>query len=432
MSDRSDHRLQRSVKLGSAIMLGLGSILGTGVYVSLGLAVDLAASGAIVALFIAALLALCNALSSAQLAANHPVSGGTYAYANRYLNPYLGFVAGIAFLMAKSASAAAAALGVVYAGLALSGLEQIPVNLAASGIVLLVTGLVAGGLSRANLVNTILVCLTVIILGILIASAFVDSVDAGLRPPESPLYDWHIAELLKAAALIFVAFTGYGRIATLGEEVVNPRRTIPLAIIVTLLITFLLYLGILISGLSVLGASGFGTATQSMAAPLQAIASQLNMPGLVWAVGLASILAMLGVLLNLLLGLSRMSFAMGREGDLPVLLGHLNLKKEPVYAVWAVGSFIALLAFFGGLGHVWSFSAFTVLIYYSLTNLSALQLNDRQRLYPKVISLCGLIGCLGLSVWIGPAYILSGLLILGLAVCLRFGLTFIRMHKDKY
>ena len=268
--------MDRTVGLRGAVLLGLGSILGTGVFVSLGLAVGVTGTWAVPALCLAACLAGLNALSSAELAANHPVSGGTYAYGYRYLNPDFGFGAGLAFLLAKSASAAAAAIGLAGYVLAGLGLDPALTNVMAAVTAMAVTALVALGLRRANPVNAVLVAVT---LGVLILLAVMALVSPATSPYVAPATQFAPAGFLEATALLFVAFTGYGRIATLGEEVRAPRRTIPRAIILTLIVSTLLYLGILLGGLNVLGSARFAAATTSTAAPLQAVAVQLGAHG---------------------------------------------------------------------------------------------------------------------------------------------------------
>lgn len=412
----SNVTLKRTVGLPGAIFLGLGSILGTGVFVSLGLAVGIAGEWALPALCLAGLLAVCNALSSAQLAASHPVSGGTYAYGYRYLNPGFGFTAGLCFLLAKSASAAAAAIGLAgYVGV-LMGWEGHYMNVAACLFALVMTVLVAGGLRRASFVNTVLVAaalaaLVALIVASVISGAPTSSIDS--LPAFTP------QSVFEAAAFLFVAFTGYGRIATLGEEVSEPRRTIPRAIIVTLFVSALLYFGLLYAGLSVLGAPGFASVTVETSAPLQAIAAKLSVPGLSGLVTVGAIMAIAGVLLNLILGLSRVAFSMGREGDLPGVLGRVSRKQEPLVAVMSIGLFIAVLALFGGLESVWGFSAFAVLCYYAITNLAALKLNAHDRLYPRFVSILGLCGCLGLAIWITPKIIVICLVIIAIGLGLR-------------
>src|SRR5690606_39197696 len=196
-----------------------------------------------------------------------------------------------------------------------------------------------------------------------------------------------------ASALMFVAFTGYGRIATLGEEVIDPRRTIPRAVIAALVTVMVLYLAVAFVGL---GAGGLEAMTQTSerAAPLEVVAR-----GFAWAmaspiVAIGAITAMIGVLLNLVLGLSRVLLAMGRRRDMPGVFGHLNASgSTPTAAVIAVGVLIAMLVLVGNVRLTWSFSAFTVLVYYSITNLAALRLPASKRLYPPWIAALGLGGC---------------------------------------
>ena len=417
----TSHGLKRQLGLSSAILLGLGSILGTGVFVSIGLSVGVAGNWALGALGIATFLAMMNALSSAQLAANHPVSGGTYAYGYRYLRPEIGFVAGLAFLLAKSASAAAAAIGLVSYLAVLTGWEAMALNWIAAGVVVVMTGLVAGGLRRANLVNTLLVTITLGALVALIVTAVMAV--GGADAPNQLEGDWGAAKpasLIEAAALLFVAFTGYGRIATLGEEVKTPRRTIPGAIITTLLVTGMLYFGVLASGLAVLGEAGLTEQMQTSPAPLQAIAGAIDAPALKLFLSVAAITAMAGVLLNLLLGLSRVAFAMGRQGDAPSAFGRVSARNEPLVATVFVGLFIAVIALFGGLFMVWSFSAFTVLIYYAITNLAALQLSAKERLYSPIVPVLGLVGCVGLAVGVTGTAIFYGGFALGFGLAVRW------------
>jgi APA family basic amino acid/polyamine antiporter len=414
--------LKRTVGLPGAVLLGLGSILGTGAFVGLGLAVGVSGSLAPYALLLAGLLAGCNALSSAQLAAAHPVSGGTYAYGRRYLNPTSGFIAGSCFLLAKSASAAAAGLGLVAYLLPILrpnlGLDGVSENALAAGFILIFTALVALGLRRANAVNTVLVFITVFAIIALINVSFLSDVE--------PTYPSHVTTtpyaFAQSVALLFVAFTGYGRIATLGEEVMAPHVTIPLAILITIGVSTLLYFGLMWSGLHVLGAEGFAAVTGTTQNPLLGIAQAVNHTPLVILISIAAATAMAGVTLNLLLGLSRVVLAMGRAGDLPGALAVLTRKQEPVRAVWLVGIAIAAIALFGGIKAVWSFSAFTVLIYYAITNLCALRLPPEDRLYPRLLSWLGLAGCAGLSLFLDWRVMALGSALILLALVLRWGI----------
>lgn len=414
MQGRSHPILTRRVGLWGAVFLGLGSILGTGVFIALGLAAGLAGPWAMGALCLAAALATCNALSSAQLAADYPVSGGTYAYGRHYIHPRVGFVAGVCFLLAKSASASAAAIGVVSYSARIFGISIGFTGFWAAGFVLLITACVLLGLRRASWLNTAFIGITISALVTLMAAGF------GHSTATAQTSTTFVApSFFEAAALIFVAFTGYGRIATLGEEITAPKHTIPKAIIITVAISVVLYGGVLWTGLTVLGAEKYGREAISSGAPLETAALMLDRPLLSTFIAVAAVTAMAGVLLNLILGLSRVAFAMARDGELPRGLSRLSRGGEPQTAVIAVGSFIALIALSGGLALVWSFSAFTVLLYYSVTNWAALRMKKSARLYPRAISWAGLIGCLLLALFIDPKIIAAALVIIVAALIIR-------------
>jgi len=226
-----------------------------------------------------------------------------------------------------------------------------------------------------------------------------------------------IRSLLEASALMFVAYTGYGRIATLGEEVREPRRTIPRAIIVTLAISAVLYISVSLVAVGAVGAGVLAELTAATAAPLEEVARTFSGPALPGLLAVAAITAMLGVLLNLVLGLSRVLLAMARRADAPAGLARIEeSSSSPRAAVLAVGAGIALIALIGDIGLTWSFSAFTVLVYYAITNLAALRLPAEACLYPRWIPAAGLVGCLGLAFWVEPRVWMVGLALMGAGV----------------
>ena len=426
-------RLKRELGVFHAVLLGLGSILGTGVFVSIGIAAGIAGPSVLIAIVLAAILALCNGLSSAQLAAAHPVAGGTYEYAYKYLHPKLGFTAGWMFLLAKSASAATAALAVAHYCvweflIDLPSIEMLryeTIDLIAGGIslgvVVLITLLVVLGLRRSAWANAVLVAFTILGLSFVVCFAFfftapqpvsmLPSLDVQWLPQSGAEY----LKLFSATALVFVAYTGYGRIATLGEEVKEPRRTIPAAIISTLVVSALLYFLI---GLSIIYTLGTEDPILGQATVFTRMIWIYDGPGwLIVLVTIAAITAMLGVLLNLVLGLSRVLLAMGRRHDVPGFFKNVNPSgTTPVPAVIGVGILTAGLTLIGDVKTTWSFSAFTVLIYYGITNLAALRLPVENRLYPRFFSYAGLGGCFFLCWWVEPVVWMIGLklIVLGL------------------
>ena len=412
--------LARVVGVPGAVLLGLGSILGTGVFVSIGIAAGVAGPSVVLAIALAALVATCNGLSSAQLAASHPVSGGTYEYGYRYLSPSLGFLAGWMFLCAKSASAATAALGC--AGYVLQALGR-PAGWAervglAEVALLALTVVVAGGIRRSNRTNALIVALTLTALLAFVLAGSSSALERGashLRPflgagGEGP------RGLLHGAALMFVAFTGYGRIATLGEEVHEPRRTIPRAIVLTLVVSAAVYLAVALVAVAAAGAPALAEASRGPAAPLEVVARGFGAPAVARLVAAGAVTAMLGVLLNLLLGLSRVLLAMARRRDMPARLAAVDARRSsPTAAVVVVALAIGGLIAIGDVKTTWSFSAFTVLVYYALTNLAALRLPPGERRFPRGIAAAGLVSCLGLAFFVEPRVWGAGLglLVLG-------------------
>lgn len=416
---RAFDTLDRSLGVPGAVMIGMGSIVGTGAFVSIGIAAGIAGPAVLLAIAIAAALATCNGLSSAQLAANHAVSGGTYEYGYRYASPFFGFLAGWMFLIAKSASAATAALGL--AGYLLItfrspgaggeadgpfavGTGLVPIALLA---LVLLTTLTLTGLRRTNLVNIIIVTITLLTLVIFVLAGLPAALD-GWRENFTPFIDPldettspGTVVILHATALMFVAYTGYGRIATMGEEVREPRRIIPRAIIITLIVSMLLYLGVAFVAIGAVGAAFFAESTSRDAAPLDIIARTIALPGAGTVLAIGAITAMTGVLLNLLLGLSRVLLAMGRRGDMPRFTATLSRRsRTPAAAILVVALIIGALVLIGDVRTTWSFSAFTVLIYYAITNWCALQLPRELQLFPRWIAALGLVGCLALAFFV--------------------------------
>lgn len=408
--------LHRAIGLPGAVLMGLGSIVGTGVFVSLGLAAGIAGPSMLIALVLAAVVAALNGLSSAQLAAAHPVSGGTYEYGYRFLGAPLGFLAGWMFLCAKTASAATAALGLAGYAIELAGGDASEdawrIGIAVGGAAL-VTGLCVVGIRRTNVTNAIIVTVTLAALLAFVVGGLPTALREGTANLAGVLDVGAPSDFLHATALLFVAYTGYGRIATLGEEVRDPARTIPRAVIVAMIVVLVLYASVAGVAVASVGAERFHLATTERAAPLEVVAGAFDVDVVARVLSVGAVTAMLGVLLNLVLGLSRVWLAMGRRGDMPAALARVaSTTKVPVVAVIVTGASIALLATVGQVRTTWSFSAFTVLVYYAITNLAALRLPPELRRYPRVVPALGLVGCLGLAFWVDPTIWLVGLGIL--------------------
>ncbi len=420
---KSPGQLRREVGLAGAVLLGLGSIVGTGVFVSIGVAAGITGPSVLLAIGFAAFVAIANGLSSAQLAASHPVSGGTYEYGYRYLSPSLGFMAGWVFLWAKSASAATAALG--FAGYLLNSItlrSEAWLTLVAFFAVAAITGVVLAGVRRSNAVNFVIVSITLLTLTLFVVGG-VPIVFAEGRSNFDPFFldgesGSNIArQVLHATAIMFVAYTGYGRIATLGEEVHDPEKTIPRAVVATLVASMIVYMAVGFVAVGAVGAERFGEATKETAAPLEVVAQEYAFPAASWILTLGAMMAMLGVLLNLILGLSRVLLAMGRRRDVPqIFAGVDGSGTAPRVAVVVTGIIVAGLAVVGSVETTWSFSAFSVLVYYAITNLAALRLPKESRRFPRWIAVVGLVACLFLAFWVKLEIWLAGLGFLALGL----------------
>ena len=417
MNAPANEQLTRRLGLSGAIVTGIGSIVGTGVFVAMGLGAGVVGPAVTLAVVIAGVLALCNALSSAQLAAAHPVAGGTYEYGYRLLSPPAGFMAGWMFLCAKSASAATAGLALAGYLLGRTEYERATLVIVALVIILVLTIAVIAGIRRVAFLNTAIVTTTIAALAILCIAALPTALESA-RVNMTPYFpaDSSPRDLLYAAALVFVAFTGYGRIATLGEEVRNPRRTIPRAVVLALGLAATLYLAVGLVAIAVVGPGNLEQATRD-GIGYRIIATAVDGPPWLHAcIVIGAATAMIGVLMNLLLGLSRVLLAMGRRSDMPAVLARLDAtRSSPRIAVIVTGVIVAGLTLVGDLRATWSFSALTVLIYYAITNIAALRLQPADRLYPRLISWAGLAGCLALGIMIpwqtwsaGLAVLLAG------------------------
>lgn len=403
--------LHRQLDLADAIGIGLGAVIGGGIFVVTGLAAALAGPALLVGLFLAAVAATCNALSSAELAAQYPESGGTYEYGYQLLGAWPGFIAGWMFLASKMAAAGVVAIGLgAYARMLMPAIEPRILSVAA---ILIFTALNYFGVRRTSRVNLAIVATSVISLLLLVivgARAF----DAANLEPFAP---GGTRAVLEAAALLFFAYTGYARIATLGEEVRDPRRTIPRAILATIIGAAVLYGAVATVAIGVAGAP----ALASTAAPLAVAARIAGGEWLANAIAIGALTAMLGVILSQILGMSRMLFAMGRRADLPAWLAMVHPKHGvPHRAVLVVGTGAAVIAATGSLGGVAAAASFAILLYYAIANLAALRLRPPARLYPAIVPAVGLASCILLAFSLRLPTIVAGLSILAAGIVVRF------------
>ncbi|HSU16903.1 APC family permease [Longimicrobium sp.] len=403
--------LRRELGLSDAVGIGFGAIVGAGIFAVTGIAAGVAGPAVLLALPLAGVAATANALSSAELAASYPQAGGTYEYGYRVLHPWAGFAAGWMFLASKTAAAGTVGLAIA------AYLERIAPGLPGRAVavvaVVLFTAVNALGIRKSSAVNLGIVAVATAVL-LAFSAVGVARFDAShlhpLMPPSGA------GGVLRAAALLFFAYTGYARVATLGEEVREPRRTIPRAILITVAGVSVLYLLVTAAAVGSVGAEVLARTD----APLAEAARAMGMPELEVIVSAGAVCAMLGVLLSQLLGLSRMVFAMARRGDLPRPLAKVDARSgAPRRAVVLVGAGAALAAAFGTLRAIAPAASFAILLYYALANLAALRMPREGRLYPDAVPAVGLAACALLAASIPPRTMGVGIAVLAAGFIVR-------------
>ncbi len=421
MVEKTPTHLNRELGWFGATILGLASVIGVGIFISIGFAASLSGTAVLGALIIAGILSGCNSLNLAQLAANHPVSGGIYEYGYRYLNPWLGFTGGWIYLLGKIAVAATAALGCAGYLLNFWDVEQHSWILiaVAEGIVLVLTLVILGGMKRSRNLALVTVTITLSSLLFLIVGGVITLPRIGFEPltfvEGTPLEQ--VKGFLESVALLFVAYNGAGRISMLGEEVKEPQRNIPRAILTTLSITLCFYVAVAVIGLGCLGAEALGIAATEKVASLEIIAERFEIYGGSTWVTIGAITATLSVLLSVILGLSRILLAMGRKGDVPSFMAQLYGESVvPTWAILFVSITISLLILTGEVSITWSLAAFGGLCRSVIASLSALQLSETERIYPRWMSGLTFAGGLFLIGWLEWKVVLVGLGLIGLGL----------------
>ncbi|MGV9453668.1 APC family permease [Streptomyces sp. NPDC003635] len=376
--------LRRTLGVGDAVVIGLGSMIGAGIFAALAPAARAAGSGLLIGLAVAAVVAYCNATSSARLAALYPASGGTYVYGRERLGEFWGYLAGWAFVIGKTASCAAMALTV--------GAYVWPdqAHAVAVAAVVALTAVNYGGVQKSAWLTRVIVAVVLAVLASVVVVCLTSGdADAGRLDIGA---SGGLDGVLQAAGLLFFAFAGYARIATLGEEVRDPARTIPRAIPIALGIALVVYACVAVAVLSVLGAGGLANAE----APLADAVRAAGVPGLVPVVRIGAAVAALGSLLALILGVSRTTLAMARDRHLPGALAAVHPRFQvPHRAELAVGAVVAVLAATVDVRGAIGFSSFGVLAYYAVANASAWTLGSS--LSARAVPAVGLLGCLVLA-----------------------------------
>lgn len=408
-SGPSQAGLRRELGLGDAVVLGLGAMLGAGVFAVFAPAARAAGTGLLLALAVAALVAYCNATSSARLAAVHPRAGGTYLYGRRQLSPSWGFLAGWGFVVGKTASCAAMALT---AGAYAWPQHPRPAAVAAAAAM---TAVNYRGITKTARLTRALVAVTLLALAVVVVTSLAGGAATPSRlaePPHGGLYG-----VLQAAGLLFFAFAGYARIATLGEEVRDPERVIPRAVPLALAVVVATYALVGTAVLLVLGPDALAASTT----PLQDAVHAGSLDALAPVVRAGAVAASLGVLLSAMAGVGRTTLAMARDGELPRVLAAVHPRfAVPHRAELTLGVVVVAVVLVADLRGAVGFSGVGVLVYYAVANASAWTLPGPARRWLRPLAAVGLTGCVVLVATLPQGSVLAGLGVLAAGLAVRY------------
>ena len=402
--------LARRLGTFDAVIIGLGSMLGAGVFAAFSPAAGVAGAGLLIGLTLAALVAYCNATASAQLAAEYPTSGGSYIYGRERLGPWWGFIAGWGFVIGKTASCAAMAL--TFAAYVAPPAWERPVAVAA---VIILAAVNYYGITRTAALTKIIVAVVLATL-VLVVSASLSSTNgtASFRSWDLLAGGWY--GILQSAGLLFFAFAGYARIATMGEEVRDPQRVIPRAILTALTIAVSIYLVVGTSIMIALGPAG-------VAATPAPLAAAVEVAGWEWAglpVRLGAAAAALGALLALIAGVGRTTLAMARHDDLPQWLAAVHERHQvPHHAEVTVSGLVCVLILVTDLRGAIGFSSFGVLLYYLIANAAAYTQSSDRRRFPRILQIIGMAGCGTLALTLPLTAVLGGTVVIVVGIVYR-------------
>lgn len=401
MTEREPQRLARRLTLFDAVIIGLGAMIGAGVFAAPGPAAAAAGTWMLGGLVLAAVAAYANATSSAQLAALYPESGGTYVYAREQLGDYWGFLAGWSFVVGKTASLSAMAL--TFGAYVDPDLAR-PLGIAA--VVALTVVNYRGVDKTAQLTRVIVAVVLAALAAVVAATGFGGQSAVTNLDTVAPNGVWGV---LQSGGLLFFAFAGYARLATLGEEVRDPEVTIPRAIPIALWLVVGIYAVVLTAALLAVGAETLAEAPAPLAAAVEAGRWAAAAPLVRFGAAVASG----GVLLSLLAGLSRTTLSMARRGELPRFLDavhadHRTPHRAEVTAAILVSAIVTVADLRGAIG----FSSFAVLTYYGLANASAFTLTADQRRWPRWLAGLGVALCALLAFTLPRIAVIGGLILL--------------------
>ncbi|MEM0202204.1 MAG: amino acid permease [Candidatus Micrarchaeaceae archaeon] len=405
------YKLKRALTFFDALMINLGAIIGAGIFVIIGLAVADAGPSIILSIVIAAVISMLSGLSFSEIALHVANEGGVYEYAKNALAPSAGFMAGWMWTIGNIIAMAAVGLSLGgYLNL-LIGTHVPPAYYAIAAILAFMVINIMGIKHSAKTIAA-MVMINVAVLLIFMVSSLAHFNPANL----SNFMPNGTNGMLAGTALIFFAFTGFSRVTTVSSEVKKPRRTIPMAIIFSIIISTVLYLCIALGAIGIMPYTEFAHSV----APLSSAISTLHIGALDIVVAIGGVVATAGVVFTGILGVSRVFFAMGRDNELPRKLSYIDRFSTPVNAIVLSSALAVLFILFVSFKTIVELSNAGILMAYAIINISALSLWLRleknrktllRRNYFLAVPLLGLAAIMLVMAYLGMGSLAVALLI---------------------
>jgi APA family basic amino acid/polyamine antiporter len=422
MNDKqgSSAELKRTLGLFDAASISIGAIIGAGIFVVTGIAAGLAGPSFIISIILAGIIASFTALSFAQLSAYMPKEGGGYEFTYHLISPFAGFISGWMWVFSNIFIGAAVSIG--FAQYLAALVPSLPVNILAATVCLTFTALNYVGVRQSALINDALVVakIAILLFFIVFGLSFVQLSNF------EPFMPNGVIGTFEGAALIFFAYGGYARVTTVSEEVRDPSRTIPRAIVLAITLSTILYVLIGIVSMGLVGSSRLEAARSPLADAISVTGSS----GAVFLVSLGAMIATASVLLMTILGVSRMTFAMARNGQFPAFLRQINKRfQTPHYAILITGVLSSILVF-SDFSRLVAVGTFSLLFHHALVNLSAIRLQPRNRRYPAFVSIIGLLLCISLLAFLSQEAWVTSLAGILLGIILYTAMTRRRRHVE--
>ncbi len=412
-SEKIGSKISLPRKLGrtTATLMTAAMMIGTGIFGTLGSSTAEAGSGILLAIMVSGFVILMTGISAAQLGVNYPDEGGAFVWARKFNHQTLGFVAGCGYLLKGIFSLGVMTLAfAVYAAQVFTGL---PIPLVATGLIFLILAL---NLLKVDIAAKLLIGLMVV--NVTLLSIFIVYAAPAVNPANltNVLGSNGLLGVLAGAAIFFWTWDGFMRTAIIAGEIKKPRQTIPLAIVGGIALAAIVFLAIAATTLGVLGPVTMANGdVPILRAAVQAIGSWGS-----WII-LASIsIVIVSEPLGDMLAASRVAFAMGEAKELPSWLGKVQEGSNvPRNAVLTLALTVIALVWVLDLRQFLAIASMFTLVWYEVTNVSAMQLHREQRLTTPLFSWLGLAGCFALIISLPVWAITAGVAILLILAGLR-------------